>query len=122
MGSVRTGIQPQISAEENQACHYTHDKAIDSTYAPSAPPGLAAVSWGFNRMDVFGEDQDSGDVSHKYWDGYQWGPSAEELEDLGGPSDARGPPGAVSRNASLIEYVQLSIRAFAFCWLRFPNV
>ena len=64
-------------------------------------------------MDVFGEDLDSGSISHKYWDGYQWGPSVQALEDLGGPSNAPGgSPGAVSRNTSLIEYVQLSIRIF----------
>ena len=64
-------------------------------------------------MDVFGEDLETGSIRHKYWDGYQWGPSVQALEDLGGPSNAPcGSPGAVSRNESLIEYVQLSVRIF----------
>ena len=55
-------------------------------------------------MDVFGEDLETGSIRHKYWDGYQWGPSVQALEDLGGPSNAPcGSPGAVSRNESLIE-------------------
>ena len=112
LGSIRTEIQPHKSAEQNVACHHTHDKAI---HAPTAKgPSLSAISWGFNRMDVFGEDLDSGNIDHKYWDGYQWGPSVQALEDLGSGDGQGGPPGAVSRNTSLMEYVQLLIREFLY--------
>lgn len=106
LASVRTTIRPHDSAEQSLACHHTHDKTIDSL--STGGRGLAAVSWGFNRMDVFGEDLNSGSINHKYWDGYQWGPSVQALEYLGGNSSAGGSPGAISRNQSLIEYVQLS--------------
>ena len=103
LASVRTTTRPHESTEQNLVCHHTHDKPIHSL--STGGRGLAAVSWGFNRMDVFGEDLESGSISHKYWDGYQWGPSVQTLEDLGGPSNAGGSPGAISRNQSLIEYV-----------------
>ena len=114
LGSLRMDSRPQESVEQNLACHYTHEKTIHS---PFTGPGVSAVSWGFNRMDVFGEYLDSGNISHKYWDGYQWKPDPQTLEDLGGPSDATygsqgGPPGAISRNISRIEYVQLSVQIF----------
>ena len=110
LGSVRTGIQPYKSAEQDLACHHSHAKAI---HAPTAKgPSLSAISWGFNRMDVFGEDLKSGNIDHKYWDGYQWGPSVQALEDLGAGDGQGGPPAAVSRNTSLMEYVQPSSRTF----------
>ena len=112
LGSLR--IRPQESVEQYLACHNTHEKTIHS---PSAGRGLSAISWGFNRMDVFAENPDSGNISHKYWDGYQWGPTVQTLEDLGGPSYALGgSPGAISRNESLIEYVQFSVRIFVVRW------
>ncbi len=112
LSSVRTGIQPHKSVEQNLACHHAHDKEV---HAPTAKgPSLSAISWGFNRMDVFGEDLESGNIDHKYWDGYQWGPSVQALEDLGAGNGQGGPPAAVSRNASLMEYVPLSIRKFSY--------
>lgn len=112
LGSVRTGTQPYRSAEHDLACHHTHDKI---TYAPTANgPSLSAISWGFNRMDVFGQNQSSGSIDHKYWDGYQWGPSVQALEDLGAGDGQAGPPAAISRNTSLMEYVQLLIRTIHY--------
>ena len=35
-------------------------------------------------MDVYANDGLSDYVSHKWWDGHQWGPSASKLETLGG--------------------------------------
>lgn len=55
---------------------------------------LSSTSWGFNRNDVYGIGSSDGSVQHKYWDGYQWGPSVEKLESLGGFSSS--PPAAVS--------------------------
>ena len=54
---------------------------------------ISATSWGFNRMDVYGVDDD-GNLAHQYWDGYQWGPKWNETEALGG--DFGTPPIAVS--------------------------
>jgi hypothetical protein len=49
----------------------------------SAP---AIVSWGTNRLDIFGIDAESGSVKHKYWDSgsNSWAPSGKDWEDLGG--------------------------------------
>ena len=110
LGSVRTGIQPHESAGQGLACHHAHAKAIHAP--PAEGPSLSAISWGFNRMDVFGQDLKSGDIDHKFWDGYQWQPSVEALEDLGPGEGLGGPPAAISRDTSLIEYVQRSIRTF----------
>jgi hypothetical protein len=43
----------------------------------TSPP--AAVSWGLNRLDIFGLGQDHS-IFHKSWDGSNWGP----WEPLGG--------------------------------------
>lgn len=45
-------------------------------------------------MDVYANDGFSGNVSHKWWDGQQWGPSSSELELLGG--NVSSAPAAVS--------------------------
>ncbi|KAL8788726.1 MAG: hypothetical protein Q9213_001540 [Squamulea squamosa] len=42
---------------------------------------LSAISWAQNRLDVFLPSEDN--VTHKYWDGYQWAPSGTQLEHLG---------------------------------------
>lgn len=55
---------------------------------------LSSVSWGHNRLDVFASGLNDGSVQHKYWDGYQWGPSVKELESLGGSTSS--PPIAAS--------------------------
>lgn len=55
---------------------------------------LSALSWGANRIDVFANAASSGNVSHKWWDGYQWGPSASTVENLGG--DVATAPIAIS--------------------------
>ena len=101
LGSSRISYPHHTAVDENPSCYRTHSNVphVSTINGPS----LSAISWGFSRMDVFGEDADSGSVSHKYWDGYQWGPSVKELEKLGGTVD--GPPTALSRNASLMEYV-----------------
>jgi hypothetical protein len=47
----------------------------------NSPP--AAVSWGSNRLDIFGLGTDNS-MYHKYWDGSNWGPSKIDWEGLGG--------------------------------------
>ncbi|HXN93420.1 MAG TPA: hypothetical protein VN879_02895, partial [Candidatus Acidoferrales bacterium] len=46
----------------------------------------AAVSWGFNRIDIFYCGRNNR-LWHKSWDGAQWNPE----EDLGGAAPAFGP-------------------------------
>ena len=59
-----------------------HHPVKESSFLNSA---LSTISWGYNRMDVFGVDSVTGNVSHKWFDGYQWGPASKgELESLGG--------------------------------------
>lgn len=55
---------------------------------------LSSVSWGYNRLDVFGAGGEVPAVQHKYWDGYQWNPSGKDLESLG--NEITNPPVAVS--------------------------
>ena len=107
LASVRMGTQPHKTTEQNLGCQRTHDKAI--SFANWYGPSLSAISWGLERQDVFGQDEESGNTKHKYWDGYQWGPSVQDLEDLGNSPGYGGPPSAISRNTSLIECVQLII-------------
>ncbi|KAL9632249.1 MAG: hypothetical protein Q9164_005437, partial [Protoblastenia rupestris] len=42
---------------------------------------LSTVSWSSNRLDVF--SLTANNLTHKYWDGYQWNPSDSSLETLG---------------------------------------
>src|SRR5258707_687271 len=43
----------------------------------------AAVSWGADRLDIFGLGTDN-QMFHKVWDGNQWLPSPTDWEPLGG--------------------------------------
>ena len=46
---------------------------------------LSSVSWGENHLDLFGYNGEN--LTHKYWDGYQWNPSGFGVEQLGqGPA------------------------------------
>ena len=66
---------------------------------------ISAISPGFNRMDVYGVD-DHGSVAHQYWDGYQWGPSWDKIEDLGGKFTS--PPSAISPAEGRMEIFQVA--------------
>lgn len=56
---------------------------------------LSSISWGYNRLDVFGaSDKSPAAVEHKFWDGYQWNPSGKNLESFG--NEITSPPAAVS--------------------------
>lgn len=74
-------------------CHDTHAPKSVSRLSASSAPSISATSWGFNRMDVYGSDG-QGNVTHQYWDGYQWGPAYNKIEALGGGFNS--PPTAVS--------------------------
>ena len=44
---------------------------------------ISAVSWGTNRLDIFGLGEDNA-MYHKAWDGKSWLPSVNDWERLGG--------------------------------------
>src|SRR5581483_5562949 len=73
-------------------------QSLGDTVGFKSPP--AAVSWGPNRLDVFGVGIGSVDTSqtitmfHKWWDSTNWGPSPADWEWLGGIFNS--PPAAVS--------------------------
>lgn len=81
-----TTAEWQSAQAQTPACHHAakqHSYEIPST--------LSAISWGYNRMDVFGSQSSTGEVSHKWYDGYQWGPSVDGLESLGGVQSPSAP-------------------------------
>ena len=86
------------------------EKPCINTPKPSKPlndyggSSISAISWGFNRMDVYGVD-DHGSIAHQYWDGYQWGPSWDKIETLGG--DFASPPTAVSRSIGKMDVFEV---------------
>lgn len=126
LASVRMGTQPQKAIEQNLAYHKTHDKsnyhvALDVDLETQGPT-LTAISWGFNRTDVFGMGEQRGNIIHKWFDGSlsgppcQFGPSLRGLEDLGPSERPGGPPAAISRNIGLVEYVYISISTYySYC-------
>ena len=65
---------------------------------------ISAISWGFNRVDAFGVD-DHGSLAHQYWDGYQWGPSFDQIETLGG--EFASPPTAVSTGTGRLDIFEV---------------
>ncbi|KAL8996022.1 MAG: hypothetical protein Q9169_004369 [Polycauliona sp. 2 TL-2023] len=42
---------------------------------------VSSVSWGKDHLDIFGFNGEN--LTHKYWDGYQWNPSSLEMQQLG---------------------------------------
>ena len=78
-----------------------HDASNSVNRLSSTPaPSLSPISWGFNRMDVYGLAVD-GKLTHQYWDGYQWGPAYNQIETLGGVISS--PPTAVSRGTGKMD-------------------
>ena len=49
---------------------------------------LSAISWAANRIDIFGQNVENGAISHKWWDGYQWNPTGNLMEELGAEAAA----------------------------------
>lgn len=74
--------------------HHYAQLPLSQVGIPARSQSISAISWGVNRLDVFANDGLSGNVSHKWWDGHQWGPSASGLEILGG--NVSSVPAAVS--------------------------
>lgn len=77
-----------------------HDapQSVDRLSTTSGP-SLSAISWGYNRMDIYGNDGE-GNVTHQYWDGYQWGPAYNQIEALGGGFNS--PPTAVATGTGVM--------------------
>lgn len=88
-------VQIDIPVKQFSSSFHAHGDA-GRLSVPSTT--LSAISWGYNRLDVYGVDKASGDLAHKWWDGYQWGPSVEGVELLGDGSLIS--PSAVSGNSS----------------------
>ncbi len=85
-------------------CHDAHKAVNVKQSSDFGGSSLSAVSWGFNRMDVYGVDN-HGNAAHQYWDGYQWGPSYNKIETLGGGFDS--PPTAVSPGFGKMDLFQV---------------
>lgn len=66
---------------------------------PTAGRGLAAVSWGPGRLDLFWVDADRAERWDRYWDGVSWHP----WESLGG--ELAGDAAASSSSADRIDVV-----------------
>ncbi|KAL9588407.1 MAG: hypothetical protein Q9203_002792 [Teloschistes exilis] len=64
--------------------------STQSTYSTSSK--VTAVSWGANRLDVFGLQGNN--LTHKVWDGSQWYPNPSDLEVLG--NGLATPPAAIT--------------------------
>jgi hypothetical protein len=62
--------------------------------------GKPVVSWGANRLDIFGLGTDN-QMYHKAWDGSNWQPSVTGWEALGGVFNS--PPSAVSWGANRLD-------------------
>lgn len=80
-------------------CHDTQSPI--HKFASNRGPSVSAMSWGFNRMDIYGQSSTSANLTHQFWDGYQWGPSWDKVELLGG--DSASPPTAVSADTGRMD-------------------
>ena len=96
---VSTNAPSHLPAVE-KPCHSTSSLHRLANEFPGHGPSVSTISWGYNRMDVFGLSP-SGIALHKWYDGYQWQPNVDGLESLGG--DLFSPPIAVSRNTSRMD-------------------
>ncbi|KAL8733489.1 MAG: hypothetical protein Q9166_002116 [cf. Caloplaca sp. 2 TL-2023] len=82
----------EVNQRQQQPIGSTHATLGDDHAADVSKSTISTIAWGKNRLDVFGLADNN--VTHKYWDGYQWGPSAHELELLG--NGLATPPVAVT--------------------------
>jgi hypothetical protein len=67
---------------------------------------IASVSWGPNRLDIFGLGTDN-QMYHKAWDGTQWYPSPANWEALGGTFD-NAPFKPAPKSSSLHGHVDIT--------------
>ncbi|KAL8798386.1 MAG: hypothetical protein Q9182_006709 [Xanthomendoza sp. 2 TL-2023] len=68
-----------------------HDNGKDHAMGVSKSD-ISAISWSENRLDVFALAENN--LTHKYWDGYQWNPAGVDVELLG--NGLATPPVAVT--------------------------
>jgi M6 family metalloprotease-like protein len=68
--------------------------------APLKTTAVAVVSWGTNRLDIFGLGTDN-QMFHKAWDGTAWRPSVAGWDALG--STFNSPPAVVSWGANRLD-------------------
>ena len=100
LSSIRMESPSRDAGKQIPACQQPQSLALGQPTANG--PSISAISWGYNRMDVFGKNETDGALTHKFWDGYQWQPSVGDLENLGEIPNS-GPPGAVAGNGSKME-------------------
>ena len=91
LGSTRTKDFFSSIGTESQITHHTNDELVTPKAGRSV--GVAAVSWGTNRIDVYVGPFKDGSLGHKYFDGSGWFPS-DDFEDIGG--SLKGRPLAIS--------------------------
>ena len=58
---------------------------VDLCYGTVGPASVAAVSWGANRLDIFGLGTDN-QMYHKDWDGQQWSAGWQPLGGIFSPA------------------------------------
>ena len=68
-------------------------------------PSISAVSWGPGRLDIFCQGY-NGHLLHQFYDGSQWHPAADSMEDLGGR--IRGEPTAISRGKDRLDVLGIN--------------
>ena len=101
----RTHTTHEPSLVNNAHQHSIIQKANNRHHVPDihskASPlsTLSSISWGASRMDVFGLTANN--LTHKYWDGSQWGPSVSDLETLG--NGLASPPKAITWGANRMD-------------------
>ncbi|KAL8852604.1 MAG: hypothetical protein Q9221_002484 [Calogaya cf. arnoldii] len=77
-------VQPSFSKATQQqqpvaVTQAVHGKAPHSLDTQSKQ--ISSVSWGEGHLDIFGFNGEN--LTHKYWDGHQWNPSGQTMEQLG---------------------------------------
>ena len=85
----------------------------DPRYVITSP--LSPVSWGANRLDIFGLGTEGG-MYHKAWDGANWGPSQDGWDPLGGVFNS--PPAVVSWSSNRLDVFGLGTdnQAYHLAW------
>ena len=99
LGSTSTTDSFLPNEPQSQITHQTYDKP--ATTQASGPIGVTAVSWGYDRVDVYAGPFADGSLGHKYWNGlfrddgdpWHWYP-LDDYENIGG--SLKGPPLAIS--------------------------
>ncbi|KAL9599540.1 MAG: hypothetical protein Q9219_003784 [cf. Caloplaca sp. 3 TL-2023] len=94
------GHMSNAGHQQQHALGSKTDNADENLHVSAVSPyTLSTVSWGVNRVDAFGLTGNN--VSHKFWDGYQWNPENGGLETLG--NGLATPPVAVTWGADRLD-------------------